>query len=211
MTEWIDVPVAEVAVGDAYRHAEGCPNAPKPAEPPACRICGKAPAWNGGDWCRDCSRGKGELQSEPPIDHRFEAMYAAWKAEQAISIALRAELDALKAEVENVRQYARIEITDLRAVRGGLEMRLQTELAENAALKARVEELETEKHVMDSRIQKIHAALTASMSDKDLRKEQENTNARQENHDDPDHDAGRATFRSRGNPNDRPQTGDPGH
>lgn len=37
----------------------------QPAEPPACRICGKAPAWNGGDWCRDCSRGKGEPQSEP--------------------------------------------------------------------------------------------------------------------------------------------------
>jgi hypothetical protein len=52
-----------------------------------------------------------------------------------------AERDALKAEVENVRQYARIEITDLRAVRGGLEMRLQTELAKNAALKAELDHL----------------------------------------------------------------------
>lgn len=154
-------------------HAEGCTNA-KPAEPPACRICGKAPAWNGGDWCRDCSRGKGELQSEPPIDHRFEAMYAAWKAEQAISIALRAELDALKAEVENVRQYARIEITDLRAVRGGLEMRLQTELAENAALKARMEELSESLLWATS----SYEERVVILANREKRKEQENTNAR---------------------------------
>jgi len=52
--------------GDQIDHWPNCPNTPKlAAEPPACRICGKAPAWNGGDWCRDCSRGKGEPQSEP--------------------------------------------------------------------------------------------------------------------------------------------------
>ena len=146
-------------------HLPACPNAPKPAEPPACGCFG--PCGNP-DCCERCA----EPQSEPLIDAEPWVKIADWhikerpqhamtglcrafnslKAERDIlKLALAeesgylkrasAERDALKAEVENVRQYARIEITDLRAVRGGLEMRLQTELAKNAALKARVEEL----------------------------------------------------------------------
>jgi len=128
--------------GDVISHSPNCPNAPKPAEPPACdcwkherQVC---------DICQGVG-GKDKPQSEPPIDwglmiDRIDREFGGTYSKPIA--ALKAELDALKAEVENVRQYARIEITDLRAVRGGLEMRLQTELAKNAALKARVDDLE---------------------------------------------------------------------
>jgi len=125
---------------------EEAENKRKPAEPPACGcdtfdVMGRSYGHDIG-----CSNhAKPEPQSEPPIDwglmiDRIDREFGGTYSKPIA--ALKAELDALKAEVENVRQYARIEITDLRAVRGGLEMRLQTELAKNAALKVRVDDLE---------------------------------------------------------------------
>lgn len=85
---------AHHAIGNApfqpESHAPNCPNA-QPAEPPACKCGGNLlpNVVHTPDGCYSVPP-----QSEPPIDHRFEAMHAAWKAEQAISIALRAERDA---------------------------------------------------------------------------------------------------------------------
>lgn len=138
----------------------------KPAEPPACRwkpeITGSTYYWISGEGRSRCiipDSGKcpycsGEIQtaepqSEPPIDHRFEAMHAAWKAEQAISIALRAERDALRAtllercqtidRLVKERDYERDQNQVLCQRAEAFDAHMTRE---NAALKVRVDDLE---------------------------------------------------------------------
>ena len=121
-------------------HAEGCPNAPKPAEPPACGChgpCGSA------DCCERCGEPQGSDGSEPPIDWEAAEGNARWwvanlpkvdlshKLARAY-LALKSERDALRAGVDFQKTMRAATITrnmDLQGQNNAL-------LAENAALKA---------------------------------------------------------------------------